>query len=126
VGELVTSEEEVHVAMEHAGIISLDTFENIQKAFHAFGDALLAVQDPLQELYESLPDIGKDDPILFPFPDPEPWRRDSDYEAHSDTALHLYNPGDDIPPKVGRNSLCPCGSGQKFKKCCIDKEGETE
>ncbi len=21
-------------------------------------------------------------------------------------------------PKVGRNELCPCGSGQKFKKCC--------
>jgi hypothetical protein len=22
------------------------------------------------------------------------------------------------PPKVGRNSPCPCGSGKKFKKCC--------
>lgn len=22
------------------------------------------------------------------------------------------------PPKVGRNDLCPCGSGKKFKKCC--------
>ena len=21
-------------------------------------------------------------------------------------------------PKVGRNSPCPCGSGNKFKKCC--------
>jgi uncharacterized protein YecA (UPF0149 family) len=21
-------------------------------------------------------------------------------------------------PKVGRNDPCPCGSGQKFKKCC--------
>jgi uncharacterized protein len=21
-------------------------------------------------------------------------------------------------PKVGRNDLCPCGSGRKFKKCC--------
>ncbi len=21
--------------------------------------------------------------------------------------------------KIGRNELCPCGSGQKFKKCCI-------
>lgn len=24
--------------------------------------------------------------------------------------------------KVGRNDLCPCGSGKKFKKCCLDKE----
>jgi uncharacterized protein len=23
-------------------------------------------------------------------------------------------------PKVGRNDLCPCGSGRKFKKCCAN------
>jgi hypothetical protein len=23
--------------------------------------------------------------------------------------------------KVGRNDPCPCGSGAKFKNCCIDK-----
>ena len=23
--------------------------------------------------------------------------------------------------KIGRNDKCPCGSGLKFKKCCIDK-----
>lgn len=23
--------------------------------------------------------------------------------------------------KIGRNELCPCGSGLKYKKCCIDK-----
>ena len=22
-------------------------------------------------------------------------------------------------PKVGRNELCPCGSGKKYKKCCM-------
>lgn len=21
--------------------------------------------------------------------------------------------------KVGRNDLCPCGSGKKFKRCCL-------
>jgi len=21
--------------------------------------------------------------------------------------------------KVGRNDLCPCGSGKKYKKCCL-------
>ncbi|HEY3839977.1 MAG TPA: SEC-C metal-binding domain-containing protein [Bryobacteraceae bacterium] len=26
-------------------------------------------------------------------------------------------------PKVGRNEPCPCGSGQKFKRCCIDRPG---
>jgi preprotein translocase subunit SecA len=25
--------------------------------------------------------------------------------------------------KVGRNDPCPCGSGQKYKKCCLPREG---
>ena len=24
--------------------------------------------------------------------------------------------------KIGRNEPCPCGSGKKFKNCCINKE----
>lgn len=28
--------------------------------------------------------------------------------------------------KVGRNQLCPCGSGKKFKKCCIFKVDKME
>lgn len=23
--------------------------------------------------------------------------------------------------KIGRNNLCPCGSGKKYKKCCLNK-----
>jgi preprotein translocase subunit SecA len=23
--------------------------------------------------------------------------------------------------KVGRNDSCPCGSGKKFKKCCLER-----
>lgn len=26
-------------------------------------------------------------------------------------------------PKIGRNDPCPCGSGKKYKKCCLGKEG---
>lgn len=25
------------------------------------------------------------------------------------------------PPRVGRNDPCPCGSGKKYKKCCLNK-----
>jgi uncharacterized protein len=25
-------------------------------------------------------------------------------------------------PKIGRNDPCPCGSGLKYKKCCLDKQ----
>lgn len=27
-----------------------------------------------------------------------------------------------VENKIGRNDPCPCGSGKKYKKCCIDKE----
>jgi uncharacterized protein len=26
------------------------------------------------------------------------------------------------PPRIGRNDPCPCGSGKKYKKCCMGKE----
>jgi hypothetical protein len=25
-------------------------------------------------------------------------------------------------PNVGRNEPCPCGSGRKYKQCCLDKD----
>jgi tetratricopeptide (TPR) repeat protein len=25
-------------------------------------------------------------------------------------------------PKIGRNDPCPCGSGQKYKRCCLHKD----
>uniref|UniRef100_C6E3T5 SEC-C motif domain protein n=1 Tax=Geobacter sp. (strain M21) TaxID=443144 RepID=C6E3T5_GEOSM len=28
--------------------------------------------------------------------------------------------------KIGRNDFCPCGSGKKFKKCCMVKEQDAE
>ncbi len=33
-----------------------------------------------------------------------------------------------MSPKVGRNQLCPCGSGKKYKKCCLpaDEARESE
>jgi uncharacterized protein YecA (UPF0149 family) len=26
-----------------------------------------------------------------------------------------------LQEKLGRNDLCPCGSGKRFKKCCLTK-----
>lgn len=28
-----------------------------------------------------------------------------------------------VGPKTGRNDPCACGSGKKYKKCCLLKEG---
>lgn len=39
---------------------------------------------------------------------------------------HRQYEGQSLPAraaqKPGRNELCPCGSGQKYKRCCADKE----
>jgi preprotein translocase subunit SecA len=29
-------------------------------------------------------------------------------------------------PKIGRNDPCPCGSGKKYKKCCLGKGTESD
>jgi len=29
---------------------------------------------------------------------------------------------DRVPERVGRNAPCPCGSGKKYKKCCLGKD----
>jgi tetratricopeptide (TPR) repeat protein len=29
-------------------------------------------------------------------------------------------------PKVGRNEPCPCGSGKKYKRCCLDQDQAFE
>ena len=34
------------------------------------------------------------------------------------TLIHSSNQPYRPAPKVGRNELCPCGSGKKYKKCC--------
>ena len=47
-------------------------------------------------------------------PDPSP------ENAHND-AQSVPLPPSARPAKIGRNEPCPCGSGQKFKRCCLGK-----
>ena len=37
----------------------------------------------------------------------------------------LLSKKEEPPPKtkIGRNDPCPCGSGKKFKRCCMKKQG---
>ena len=37
------------------------------------------------------------------------------------TRTMMHNAPMRLPPEPGRNSLCPCGSGQKFKRCCANR-----
>src|SRR5690606_6724287 len=50
----------------------------------------------------------------------EPWEYDVNQEEilkHS--SLKLYPSLNKAYKKVGRNELCPCDSGKKYKKCCM-------
>ncbi len=47
------------------------------------------------------------------------------YEAGFEFPVNDRLPSEPInppTPKVGRNSPCPCGSGRKYKKCCLGKD----
>ena len=35
--------------------------------------------------------------------------------------ITIYN----TEPKLKRNDPCKCGSGKKFKKCCLNNEGDN-
>ena len=48
---------------------------------------------------------------------------DCDHDHEHDHGHQHHHPVEQFVranPKVGRNDPCPCGSGKKFKKCCID------
>jgi hypothetical protein len=59
------------------------------------------------------------------------WTFDAGSEQDEETpaAGHsLWNPEQAINPfkNVGRNDPCPCGSGKKFKKCCLDAHRDAQ
>jgi hypothetical protein len=77
-----------------------------------------------------------------------PWRKSvlSVYDQYDDIVNNWYDSEDDQQeegpgsdrlaeenpgggpvirePKVGRNDPCPCGSGKKYKKCCLGRNSD--
>jgi uncharacterized protein len=45
------------------------------------------------------------------------WRTQSREPPTTGAAIATIRSG----PKTGRNDPCPCGSGRKYKKCCLGK-----
>jgi preprotein translocase subunit SecA len=44
------------------------------------------------------------------------WDEDDDDEAEPKFVVKQLSSS-----KIGRNEPCPCGSGKKYKKCCLEK-----
>ena len=76
----------------------------------------------------------RDDPWKFYEPETiaarqERWAQEDADESEDATDDDLFADSLALPyvrpePKVGRNDPCPCGSGKKYKKCCLSKAAE--
>lgn len=42
-------------------------------------------------------------------------------EMHVKRGIRIVHGEKLMDEKLGRNDLCPCGSGKRFKKCCLKK-----
>ncbi len=55
----------------------------------------------------------------------ERWKTEAEKKVerqYEDESEELLEPPAQETPKIGRNSPCPCGSGKKYKKCCMGKD----
>lgn len=52
------------------------------------------------------------------------WDGDYNFSGNKflNEAYSLEEPYVRAEPKIGRNDPCPCGSGKKYKKCCLDAD----
>lgn len=55
-----------------------------------------------------------------------PFGRISTEESIEGEPQHTSKPVRNIEQRVGRNDPCPCGSGHKFKKCCMRHKGNEQ
>jgi uncharacterized protein YecA (UPF0149 family) len=46
-------------------------------------------------------------------------RRGFPSEAQVKRGHRIVHGDKELSEKLGRNDLCPCGSGKRFKKCCL-------
>lgn len=114
--------------------------ESLWQMMFVFGWPKLYAEDPYQvRMFSDTYRYNSDDKVaekltnylnLFIVPDRIQVEIDNHnakkQETESDFASDFDYPGPILPivntgPKIGRNDPCPCGSGKKYKKCCLDK-----
>jgi hypothetical protein len=88
-----------------------------EREFELFGDTVEELSKPARPDAEVDPDEDLDEEV-------DTWEARERRERFSDERV-LWGPseGPAVNPYkgVGRNDPCPCGSGKKFKKCCLGK-----
>ena len=53
-------------------------------------------------------------------------KQEAGIAASQQTGDKKHDPVRNVGKKVGRNDPCPCGSGKKFKACCMRKEASSD
>lgn len=105
-------EEEVNACASLISAIAMRRLENENMPEAEFYEKMAMVQEILPKSIFTLYELARsehyaafDEELFDPFDDP--FGQEPPQPAHSD--------------KIGRNEPCPCGSGLKYKKCCINK-----
>jgi hypothetical protein len=82
--------------------------------------------DRLQELFERLGRGSELDQIKTAHPSPPPPKKEDNFEDNQPVSIDDIAELEDSAAQhlasarvVGRNDPCPCGSGKKYKKCCL-------
>jgi hypothetical protein len=95
------------------------TSANLPDNFHRGGDSLVHV-------FMALPWVARSRPEELYIPSGlnrilrRPWEPDDTFMILRDMEkVYLRRSPIRVPEAPGRNNDCPCGSGRKFKKCCM-------
>ncbi len=96
--------------------------DQVQKSvgLRAYGqkDPLIEYQKESFSLYQTMMTKVRDLFVEYIFRLQLPPKRSVQPAAQEGRAQNEEESGQDGPHKIGRNDLCPCGSGKKYKKCC--------
>ncbi|HLR61538.1 MAG TPA: SEC-C metal-binding domain-containing protein [Lentibacillus sp.] len=110
--------DEVFRSFEWQGIV-FESENQVQKVMELVMDLSNNVR--LWENNGFTPDelIRTERPMLRPLPD-DPFHVESKSGMSQETTAAAKQDGKTaVNKKVGRNDPCPCGSGKKYKKCCL-------
>jgi len=87
-----------------------------KEAFEMFGQMIDSIQEEVARIIYRVQ--------IAPEPVRRPMFRPTSFSGAGDALAPLKESGGPRPVsgKVGRNDPCPCGSGKKFKHCCLGKQ----
>jgi len=100
-------------------------WNDVKKGFEQPREDKLNLKRNIYEKYEHILD-GWDNYNLESVVDDDDFSNDLE-EVEDEDDNHFYKLEEEVKaipailpkPKVGRNALCPCGIGKKFKRCCV-------